>query len=131
MKRILLILFVSSFISCVKNEKPKLNVYNLEIQSDGIMNNGSIGIKTTSDTIIASDDLSAFKEALITAISTQETSSRLLKGKVYMFSLSDSAGVNIGSSLDILKADSIINSLEEIRPGIAKNVGSKFFYGFQ
>jgi|SRR5690606_19962150 len=129
-KTIITLMTLSMFvISCnQKTEIKEFIKYNLEIEADMPMI-GGLGINIKKDTVMAYDNIDAFKKGLRKAIASHETSKRLYNGKVYSFTISDTLGVNIGKNLDILKVDSIISDFEELRPEIAKEVGSKFYYG--
>lgn len=125
---IILILYILFYSSCGRSITTSPSVYNIEIESDGTTISG-LGLITTKDTVLAYNDLEAFKKAYKRAIGSHETSKRLYGGKVYMFSVMDSNMNNIGPRLDMIQIDSIIRSYEEIRPKVAKEVGETFYYG--
>jgi len=115
-------------LSCNSKTEPKLHKYYVSIHADRIQLRGGIKPETKTDTLMAKDDLDAFKNALIAALSTYEVNKSTKGGELYYFSLADSNRISV--RLNPLQVDSIIHELEAIRPKTAREVGEKFFYGF-
>lgn len=115
----LLLFVVLSITSCdyFKDDPPKLFMYELYIDKD-VLNIGMNGFNkiTDSDTIMAANDLDAYRRAAIAVAAELQTfemleHERTGKGKVYSFLVLDRFSKSLKRSVSENKIDSINNLL--------------------